>query len=467
MLKDDVETQTMSLKVTGLKISDTARARMVAQPPDFELRDGEVVGLCGPIGAGKTLTALAIAGLLPASLAVSSGSIELDGNELTTSGETDWQSVRGDKVSIVHQSPAEALDPIRKCRAQLEAALAWSRTEFHEGILDRVLTDFEIDDPRRVLNSFPHQISGGERQRVIFAMHALRKPKYLIADEPTSGLNRELFPVLVRSIEVLKQNTGCLVISHDDAFLRQVSDRIVRFESDTTALVRPPAQQKETKSSLDETIIRLKNVAIVHDQTNILSNVSLSIGKSEILGLRGASGTGKTSLARVIAGLDKPRSGTVEMMTQREPRNKTSPVQIIYQDPRRSLTPSMRVLQAVEEAAKMAGAAAPHTAATEALNQLGFPPDKHNRYPRELSGGQCQLIALARALVTNPELLIADEVTASLDVESAQVVLEAISRIAKDSEIGVLMISHDQELLRAYAHQMLQIKDCRILVAER
>lgn len=384
------------LTVTDLRVGPVG-------PFNFEIAPGERVGLVGDSGSGKSLTALAIMGLLPDNLQAT-GSIRFEGRELL--GMRD-RELRALPLAMVFQEPMTALDPLMKV------------AEY---------------------GRFPHQLSGGQRQRALIHMAMARKPKLLICDEPTTALDPLTQAEILDEISAATQDdTALLFISHDHAAVKRMCDRVIHIGDITTPdLSLPPTP------TVGEPVITLENVTKTYRGVTALDDVSLKVREGERLGIIGGSGSGKSTLLKLLTGLTSPTSGTVSV---------TKPLHMVFQDPKSSLNPRMPVWKIVAEGGGT------REEAERVLHDVGI--DHVERYPHDFSGGQRQRISIARAVVGKPELLLADEAVSALDATSRAQVLELLQRVTKD--MTLVFVSHDMDVVKHLCPTVAVLQDGRIV----
>ncbi|MFW9196744.1 ATP-binding cassette domain-containing protein [Corynebacterium striatum] len=409
----------------------------IVGPLSFSIEPGQRLGIIGESGSGKSLTALAIMGLLPKNLHAE-GSIELGGRELVGLRDRQVRKLRGADMAMVFQEPMSALDPLMRVSKQLRYA----------GASAEVLNEVGLD--AALASRFPHELSGGQRQRVMIAMAMARNPKLLICDEPTTALDATTQDSILDLIMELTQrhNTALLFISHDLRVIRRMCPETLVMQDGQivesgAALDNPQhpytkhliavSQSKPaaTEPKLGEVVISLDHVTKAYGSTIALSDVSLEVRKGERIGVVGSSGSGKTTLLKLITGLEQPTSGSVQVEGR---------VQMVFQDPQGSLNPRMPIWKIVAE-----GSPTPVTRAeiAKVLAEVGIDEDALDRFPHEFSGGQRQRISIARAVIGNPDILLADEAVSALDVSVRAQVLELLERLVESYGLTLVFISHD------------------------
>lgn len=409
----------------------------IVGPLSFSIEPGQRLGIIGESGSGKSLTALAIMGLLPKNLHAE-GSIELGGRELVGLRDRQVRKLRGADMAMVFQEPMSALDPLMRVSKQLRYA----------GASAEVLNEVGLN--AALASRFPHELSGGQRQRVMIAMAMARNPKLLICDEPTTALDATTQDSILDLIMELTQhhNTALLFISHDLRVIRRMCPETLVMQDGQivesgAALDNPQhpytkhliavSQSKPaaTEPKLGEVVISLDHVTKAYGSTIALSDVSLEVRKGERIGVVGSSGSGKTTLLKLITGLEQPTSGSVQVEGR---------VQMVFQDPQGSLNPRMPIWKIVAE-----GSPTPVTRAeiAKVLEEVGIDEDALDRFPHEFSGGQRQRISIARAVIGNPDILLADEAVSALDVSVRAQVLELLERLVESYGLTLVFISHD------------------------
>lgn len=457
------------LRVRNVQVCLRSTGRELLCLEELDIARGEIVGLAGPTGAGKTLTGLAVMGMLPPDAKLSSGEILFEGRNLCALSERQYSDLRGTRLSLVFQSPNEALDPLRTCRVQLEEPLL-RHGEGSERNREQILIDslrrVGFVDTERILRSRPTELSGGERQRILLAMSDLHSPRLMIADEPTSGLDPPLALDFARALRDRAEREGraALIISHDHQFLGRSTDRIVWLADGRLAApqhAEPFPSQGRARRSRQSPLLEVREIrksfASKSGRLAAVDDISFSVGLGEVVGVIGASGAGKSTLARMIVGLTSTESGMIAFAEASGTEG--APAQLIFQDPRTSLNPSMRLGDAVEEPMLFRKPAAEARSEAKALfAKVGLDIVLYHRLPREASGGQCQLAAIARALAAEPVLLIADEPTASLDARPAEKVIGALRKLADETGVGVIIMSHDIALISAVCDRVLVLE---------
>lgn len=500
------------LEVQNLRVA--FEGREVVHGVDFQIRAGERLALVGESGSGKSVTALAILRLLES--ARIQGSVRWQGQELLAQSERDMQRIRGDEIAMIFQEPMTALNPLMTVGQQiaevlqLKKGLALPRAQQRAVEL---LAQTGIDAPERRFDAYPHQLSGGQRQRAMVAMALAAEPKLLLADEPTTALDAGLRLQMLQLLTDLQAQTGMavLLITHDLALVRHFAHRVAVMEhghlveQGDRATVFAEPQHAYTRRLLDSRTSReglaprSQAAAWVHAQQlrvqypirmpgvqgwfrkghfTALAGADFSIQQGSTLGVMGESGSGKTSLAQAVLGL-LPFQGDLSFSGHRwqgSPRADFAlrrRVQVVFQDPFGSLSPRRTVGEIVSEGLQLHHPGLSRqdieTRVLACLKEVGLTPeafpDLLSRYPHAFSGGQRQRIALARALIVEPELLVLDEPTSALDVTVQKQILLLLQDLQKQKKIAYLLITHDVDVLRAMAHDVLVLQSGQVLEA--
>lgn len=504
------------VKVHHLTLSFPTRKdpnpKPVLDDVDFGIRDGEILGLIGNSGSGKTMTSLAIAGLLPEAASITSGSIKFAGEDLLGMNPKARRAMLGKDIGMIFQEPSTALDPLMTCGKQLEEVLtahkdtATTSEQRHKAIVD-MLETVGFTNAEEICGRYPHQLSGGQRQRVLIAGAALLKPHLLICDEPTSSLDTVTTVSILALLKDLchKLHMTILFISHDLSAVRGFCDRVMVMKDgkiidkdtasdilsnpkntytaelltnarlDTRLLGFEPATVDYSKSP----VLTAKDITAGYGRSlferaknrsadnNILHDVSLEVFPNEILGLIGGSGSGKTTLIRSLLGL-LSHSGTVNI--------KSTSVGAIFQDPVSCLNPAHTIKWHMEEALRASGKAkmisgtgsrAERKARTLAritavLEECGLGEKYLMRHPKELSGGQRQRVAIAMCLIQEPALIIADEPFSSLDASSSAELLKLMTDINRERSTAFLLITHNIHIVRQICPRVIVMDSGKI-----
>lgn len=465
---------------------ESATGQRILNRASMQLRRGEVTCLVGPSGSGKTTAALLLMGLLPPGIHLAEGNVVFQGKTLDPNRQDPYVGLRGKSLAMVFQDPYTSLNPLRRCGSQTEDPLRLHGKATGTAAKALVLGQFKamgFDDPDRIYKSFPHQLSGGQRQRVVLALATILNPQVLIADEPTASLDAKSQHQVVGLLQSLAKGygTAVLLISHDVGFVRSIGDRFVEIRdgalhSVDSASPSPTVQRADVGrlpvpspllevSALTKSYPRVGVTAGNSDRMSVLEGVSLEAGAGEMIGIFGPSGAGKTTLGRCIAGLEEYEAGQVVLAgTQVKPRGlrpHDGRIQMVYQSPASSLNPGMRVAHTITEALRRADVAESQYGHEVAalLSQVGLPESTADRYPDSLSGGEKQRVAIARCLARRPQLIIADEPTASLDEQNKFMILELLKQVATNHRLAVILVTHERTLASRYCNHAFELSD--------
>lgn len=482
------------LKVENLSVAFEAdgRGKTAVDHISFEVRPGEILGVVGESGSGKSMTALTVMGIQPEDALVS-GQIHFQGRELLSLSEEERNGIRGNGMGMVFQEPMTSLNPVMKVGPQVAECLRLhtelSAGEIRERTLD-ALRSVGLTDAERLYDKYPHELSGGMRQRAMLAMAMIHTPSLLIADEPTTALDVLVQAQILELIRTIHKETGLsvLFISHNLNVIRQVCDRVLVMNGGRILEEGPVRQifeaprheytkrlvgavvERQGDFRTEQTVLSVKNLSVFYkerklfpgrrgERQQVLSDISFEVREGEIFGIVGESGCGKSTLARTITGLHREYGGTVVTDGGIRP-------QMVFQDPFGSLNPARKIGWIMEEPLKVRGIrdkGERRRLAAEMLRDIGLDESFAERYPRELSGGQRQRISIGLALSMNSRLLIADEPVSALDITIQAQILELLLKINREKKVAILFITHDLSLVRRLCHRAAVLYQGKIL----
>lgn len=496
----------LSVNQLNLDIYGTPILRDVS----FSINAGQILGVIGESGSGKSMTAYSVMQLLPEG-SMTSGTIMLNGDNLLNAREEHMCSLRGDELGMVFQEPMTALNPVKTIGDQVAETVRIHReaskseaNRIARETLDRV----ELPAGRFPLSRYPHELSGGQRQRVVIAMAIALRPKLLIADEPTTALDvttqAQILTLLKRLVR--EDDMGLMMITHDLAVVSDLADDIVIMKSGEIVETGPAKtlfrtmahpytralfdasshvpERAEDRSAVDTPLLTVENVSrdYTMPRTSIfgapakfraVNRVSFTIKKGESLGLVGESGCGKSTLTRAILGLEEVQEGSIQIdgapvfSGQQVNRDVRRKMQVVFQDPYGSFNPRHKVSRLVAEPFHLLDqpprGAARMAAIAEALESVGLQSSDAHKYIHEFSGGQRQRIAIARALIIKPKLIVLDEAVSALDVSIRAQILDLLADLSDRFGLTYLFISHDLSVVRSITDRVLVMKSGEIV----
>jgi peptide/nickel transport system ATP-binding protein len=491
------------LSVRDLKLAVSGTVPVV-NGVGFEVARGEIIGLVGESGSGKTMVARAIPRLLPPAIHQTGGSIRFEGRDLGAMEPRALRRIRGSRIGMVFQEPMTSLNPALTIGRQLEEGLRLHgrfAAEERRRLMTAMLARVGFKDPARALGAFPHEFSGGMRQRAMLASVMLLKPALLLADEPTTALDVLLArDVMDLMVELTRQNgTAVIMISHDLPMVARYAHRILVMrhgelveQGPARAIIEDPQhpytrqlvdalpQRRAARPPVtgDRPVMEVKNLTVAYPGRRGLlrraagrvavKDASLAVQPGEIVALVGASGSGKTTLGRTVIGL-QPKSGGTILYRGRDPfadraawQDYRMGCQIVFQDPYASLDPRMRVGALVGEPLRHDRALSRSerdARVREVLQQVGLGEAHLTRFPHELSGGQRQRVAIARCVVRRPAFVVADEPVSALDVTIQKQVLELFRTLQKHYGFACLFVTHDLGVVAEIADRVLVMED--------
>lgn len=475
--------------------------RRIVDDVSFHLDRGEVLGLIGESGAGKSTIGIAAMGYTRYGCRIAGGSIDFDGIDLATAPEAVRRSIRGVRASYVAQSAAASFNPAHPILAQCaENAIQHGtmQPEAARSHARKMFKQLDMPDPEHIGDRYPHEVSGGQLQRAMVAMAMSCGPDLMVFDEPTTALDVttqiEVLKVIKQAIEDL--HSAALYITHDLAVVSQVAHRIMVLRhgrvvevGETRELLRNP-REDYTRALLsvrkvrgigrppapdDGPILSVKNVSAAYGNSSVrvLEDVSLEINRGRTVSLVGESGSGKSTLARVITGLLPPREGHVDFAGQRlaadyRQRNLDTlrRIQIIYQMPDVAVNPRQKIKDIIGRPVGLyfgKGEAERLQRTKELLALVDLDERYLERYPSEISGGEKQRVCIARALAASPEVIVCDEITSALDQLVADGILKLLQRLQKELHLTLLFITHDFATVSAISDEVVVMRNGRVV----
>jgi len=481
------------LKVENLRVvSQGKNPRVLVDDVSFTVKRGEVLGLIGESGAGKSTIGLAIPGHCRQGMRIQSGSIRFKGQELTALSERQLRQVRGRHIAYVAQSAGAAFNPAITLGEQvIEAALKHRilpRQQAQAKAIE-LFAQLGLPDPQQFYQRYPHQVSGGQLQRAMIAMALCAGPELLIFDEPTTALDVTTQLGVLKAISDVIRLSGvaAIYISHDLAVVAQISDHIMVLQhgktveqAETAQLLTRPEKDytrrllhaqggSKTPQTGDAPVaLEIRHISARYHAQPVLQDISLSLPRGRTLAVIGESGSGKSTLGKVICGLLAPEAGDIRLDQQVLPasfrqrsRVQLRDVQLIHQIPDTALDPKARIFNQISrvlECFTSLNRSQREARVRGLLAQVGLNADIAERFPAALSGGQKQRVCIARALAAEPKIIVCDEPTSALDPLVARDVLALLRQIQHDTGIAYLFITHDLQVVREVADDVAVLR---------
>ena len=497
----------LDIKDLSIGFKTYGQNRPVLHKVNLYIDEGERVSLIGQSGSGKTVTMRSVIGTLPMPPGnVENGSIFYKGSSLLDLSKQERNRLKGTGISIVLQDPMLSFNPVLTINRQMDDIVRYSDIRMgvkrsvkeREAHLIETLQKVRLQDGERILESYPMMLSGGMRQRVLIGMALLNKPKLLIADEPGTALDvttQDEILTLLNSL-VAEEGLSLLLITHNLGVVRKMADRVYVMEhgrivetGTRDAIFQAPKHEYTKKlmgavpplygnkvKTIDYTgstpAIQLKTInkdfktrsGFFNNKIDVFraaNDVSLTINQGDIYGIAGESGSGKTTVAKMILGLTEPNNGEIKLFGRSINEFKGTSefrklIQIVYQNPGSSLNPRRTVADQLSVPLKFSGYASSQikNRIYELLELVDLPQNYAGMYPHELSGGQKQRVAIARALSVNPKILVLDEPTSALDVLVQSTVIDLLNRLRKEFDLTYIFISHDLSLMRNFCNRV-------------
>ena len=474
------------LEVNNLTIGfpDEEGLHTVVDHVNFSIGRGEIVGIVGESGSGKTITVQTIMGLKKPDAQILSGEILFNGTDLLKVSDEELAKIQGNDMSMVFQEPMTSLNPVKKIGWQVAESLkihtSMSDEEIHERVIE-ILANVGLPKPEELCQKYPHQLSGGMRQRVMIAMAMICWPKILVCDEPTTALDVTVQAQILQLLRKIhsEANTSILFISHDLNVVKEVCQRVIvmykgkiveegytedvlyhpKHDYTKHLIAAIPTNRKDMRK--EDYVVEAKNLNVYYsvkgkgmfgkkEQKHVVQNVDFHIKRGEILGLVGESGCGKSTLAKCVVGLNKNYTGTLNVKEEHP--------QLVFQDPYSSLNPTKKIGWILEEPLKIHGMqdkAKRKELVDQMLTQVGLDPSYADRYPSELSGGQRQRISIGGSLILDSKFIVADEPVSALDVTVQSQVLNLLLDLHRTRELTYLFISHDLNIVRNFCNRVI------------
>ncbi|CAM5227478.1 ABC transporter ATP-binding protein [Streptomyces spiroverticillatus] len=483
------------VEVEGLSVTFPGAQEVAAvRDLSFSLPEGGALALVGESGSGKSATAFALLGLHRGTGARVEGSLKVAGVDVGAASEAELRALRGAKAAMVFQDPLSSLDPYYAIGDQIAEVLRVHRKVSRRAARARaveVLDRVGIPDAVRRSRSRPHEFSGGMRQRALIAMALACEPKLLIADEPTTALDVTVQAQILDLLHGLRreEGMGLLLVTHDVGVAAESVDEVLVMR-EGRAVERGPVAEVlaapartytrtllEAVPRLDAPLSRqpvaagdpvLEAVGLRREfrqgrrTVTAVDDVSLTVGRGETLGIVGESGSGKTTLGRMLVGLLEPTSGQLRYGGT----EKTSGVQMVFQDPVASLNPRRSIGEAIADPLRAAGERDEKVLrdrVRELLERVGLDPDRYDRYPHEFSGGQRQRVGIARALAPSPKLVVCDEPVSALDVTTQAQVIALLGELQRDLGLSLVFVAHDLAVVRQVSDRIAVMHRGRIV----
>lgn len=477
-----------AVTVTGLNIrfGDVTRVNDVT----MSVEPGEILAIVGESGAGKSLLVSALLGLAPHAATVSVSELSIGGVDMADASEHRWREVRGVQVGLVSQDALSSLDPLRRIGAEIVEPLHIHRIGNRHDQSRRVLgalDEVAMPEPAERVRQYPHELSGGLRQRALIASALVADPPLLIADEPTTALDATVQRHILTLLRSLADGGRAVIfVSHDLSAVAHIADRIMVMRSGSVVeegiardlLVSP--QHPYTRELIEastfaiaadgvepgDVMLTATDISVNFGARAAVQDVSFVLRAGTTLGIAGESGSGKSTVANVLMGSLTPNRGTVTLLDHRwnpgsesARRERRGLLQLVAQNSRASLNPRWSVRRVLAEALRVAGSRADDDAISRLLADVDLPADVAARRPRQLSGGQAQRVAIARALAMNPRILVLDEPLSALDVSVQARILDLLRRLQRERSLSMIFISHDLRVVAGLAHEVLIMKD--------
>ncbi|GMB79634.1 ABC transporter ATP-binding protein [Shinella zoogloeoides] len=476
----------------------------------LDLRQGEILCIVGESGSGKSVTASTVMGLLPPAMKATGGEILYKGRDLLALTEAERREMRGKAISMIFQDPLSALNPLMTIEQQIDEVLAAhgvaNRAERQRRVLE-LITEVGLPDPPVIRKQYPFRLSGGQRQRVMIAIALALDPDVLIADEPTTALDVTIQAQILDLIRRLqaKKNTSVMFITHDFGVVADIADRVVVMEKGlvvekgtaedvlrnpqhpyTRRLIAavPRLREAENEAKEADTVLEVRGLKKTYRShaglfgkervVPAVDDISFTLRRGETLGVVGESGSGKSSMGKVLMKLVEADAGEILLggrdirpMGEAEFRPFRPRIQMIFQDPFASLNPRLTVGTSltVGPVAHGLGREEAHRRAIGLLERVGLGAAAYDRYPHEFSGGQRQRVGIARALMFDPQVIVADEAVSALDVSIQAQILQLLAEVQAEKHLAMIFITHDLRVASQICDQVIVMSRGRVVEA--
>lgn len=507
-----MSTELLTVKNLDVTFRTPSGSFEAVKDANFAIKKGETLALVGESGSGKSVSAMSIMQLLPYPLASHSerSSIIFEGQELVGAKDKVMRGIRGSQIGMIFQEPQSALNPLHTIERQIGEML-----KLHQGMdkgavskrVKELLDMVGLPKMKERLSAYPHELSGGQRQRVMIAMALANNPELLIADEPTTALDVTVQAQILELLDELKRelDMALLMITHDLTVVEKMADNvcvmkngvIVEQNASKKLFAKPAheytkmllgAQPKGTAVAANENaaaVVTAQGVKVhfpkkknfwgkTNEWVKAVDGIDITCRAGQTVGVVGESGSGKSTLGYALLRLNTLTDGTIKFHDtdvtaygRKEMRDLRKRMQIVFQDPFSSLSPRMSVQGIIGEGLKVhqpdISSSEREDRVIEALKDVGLDPDTRNRYPHEFSGGQRQRISIARAMVLNPEFVVLDEPTSALDLSVQAQIVDLLRELQEKYTLSYMFISHDLRVVRAMAHELIVMKDGKVV----
>nr|WP_086937563.1 ABC transporter ATP-binding protein [Thaumasiovibrio occultus] len=504
VIKDLLMSHLLSINNLTVGFSKGKAVRHVVHDVSLHIDKGETLALVGESGSGKSVTAMSILRLLPSlQTRYPTGEIHYSGENTLAMQDNELRHLRGNKIGVIFQEPMMSLNPLHTVERQLAEVL-----EIHQGLAKRDayekvfqwLNKVGLREPAKKMKAYPHELSGGEQQRVMIAMALINDPELLIADEPTTALDVTVQDQILRLIKQLQEemDLAILFITHDFNVVKRVADRIAVMEQGrivecgeakqvleapvhayTQTLINAEPDGTAVGQPSSDVLLSVEDLKVwfpikkgifkrTVDHMKAVNGVNFALHKGETLGIVGESGSGKSTTANAILRLVDSQgviafdNQAIQSLNHKQMLPLRRRIQVVFQDPYSSLSPRMSVAQIIGEGLDIhADLSADETEqrVIRVMEEVGLDPETRHRYPNEFSGGQRQRIAIARAIILEPELVVLDEPTSSLDRSVQYQVLNLLKELQRKRQLSYIFISHDLKVVKSLCHKVMVMKD--------